>query len=149
MLLGQCEGTVGAKNRVAFPKRFRKVLGDRLIITQGYEQTLIIVSEEGWHNLLEGTEGRPFTEAETRETHRFILGGASFTQLDKKGRFVIPSYLRNFAQIKNEVIFLGLSRYVELWDKTRWEEHKKNLEKNIDIIANTLTKGLSERLKHE
>lgn len=139
MLLGQYEGKIDNKNRLAMPKKIREMLGHKLIITKGYENSLIIVSEEGWKALLEGTEGRPFIQSETRETQRFLLGGASFVELDDKGRFVMPSYLRTFAKIKDEVVFLGLSRYVEVWDKSRWEEHSQNLEDNIDRISKKLT----------
>src|SRR3972149_2245934 len=135
MLIGQYEGKIGAKGRIAFPKKFRTILGDRLIVTLGYENSLIVVSEENWKSLLEGTEGKPFIQSETRETQRFLLGGASNVELDSKGRFILPSYLRGFAEIENEVVFLGLSRYVEIWDKTRWLEYRENLEKNIDRIS--------------
>lgn len=138
MLLGQYEGKVGAKNRVAFPKKLRVITGNKLIVTFGYENSLIIVSEEGWKALLEGTEGKPFIQQEARETQRFLLGGASFVELDDKGRFIIPSYLRSFAKIQNEAVFLGLSRYVELWDKGCWQTYRENLEKNIDKISQKL-----------
>ena len=138
MLIGQYDGKLGAKGRIAFPKKFREVLGDSLIVTLGYENSLIVVSEKGWKALLEGTEGKPFIQSETRETQRFLLGGASNVELDSKGRFVIPAYLRDFAKIKGDVVFLGLSRYVEIWDKTLWEEYRTGLEKNIDKISQRL-----------
>ena len=138
MLLGQYEGKVGEKSRTALPKKLREIIGEKLIITLGYENSLIIVPEAGWKALLEGTEGKPFIQSETRETQRFLLGGASNVQLDSKGRFVIPEYLRRFAKIKTEVVFLGLSRYVELWDKQIWEEYRQNLEKNIENISQKL-----------
>ena len=138
MLLGQYEGKVGEKSRVALPKKLREIIGDKLIITLGYENSLIIVSEEGWKALLEGTEGKPFIEKGARETQRYLLGGATFASLDTKGRFIIPDYLRRFAKIKTEVVFLGLSRYVELWDKEIWESYRLDLEKNIDKISQKL-----------
>ena len=138
MLLGQFEGIVGEKSRVALPKKLREIIGSKLIITLGYENSLIIVSEEGWKALLEGTEGRPFIEKPARETQRYLLGGATFVELDAKGRFIIPDYLRRFAKIKGEVVFLGLSRYVELWDKKIWESYRLDLEKNIDKISDKL-----------
>lgn len=141
MLLGQFQGIVGEKNRIAFPKKLREIIGNKLIITLGYENSLIIVSEEGWKALLEGTEGRPFIEKPARETQRYLLGGATFIELDDKGRFIIPSYLREFAKIQSEVIFLGLSRYVEMWDKNVWQKYSKNLEKNIDKISQRLIEG--------
>ncbi len=149
MLIGQYEGKLGAKNRIALPKKFREVLGDRIIITLGYENSLIVVSEKGWKALLEGTEGKPFIQSETRETQRFLLGGASNVELDSKGRFIIPSYLRDFAKIKTDVVFLGLSRYVEIWDKDQWGEYRQNLEKNIDRISQRLVNDTSEKKADE
>lgn len=138
MLIGQHNGKIDNKGRSALPKKFREVLGDKLIITFGYENSLIIVSEENWKALLEGTEGRPFIEQDTRETQRFLLGGASSVELDNKGRFILPNYLREFGKIKDNVVFLGLSRYVEIWDSNRWSQYQKNLEKNIDTISQRL-----------
>ena len=141
LLLGQYEGKVGAKGRLAFPKKFREILGDRLIVTQGYENSLIVVSEQSWQALLEGTEGLPWTFGPARETQRFILGGASQIELDAKGRFILPVYLRAYAKIATEVVFVGLSRYVEIWDKRGWDLYRKNLEKNIETIAERLGQG--------
>jgi MraZ protein len=148
MLLGQYEGKVGEKNRTALPKKLREEIGEKLIITLGYENSLIIVSESGWKALLEGTEGRPFIEKPARETQRYLLGGATFVELDSKGRFVIPEYLRRFAKIKTEVVFLGLSRYVELWSKEVWGEYRQNLEKNIENISQKLINS-KDLIKHE
>ncbi len=142
MLLGQFASTIGEKARTAFPKKFRDVLGQNVILTQGFEKSLIAVSEEGWKALLEGTEGLPFTDASARETQRFLLGGAAFVELDEKGRFILPDYLRKYAEIAEEVIFIGMYRYVEIWDKKRWEEYNKHLGENI----NTITKRLTEKV---
>ncbi|MBI3985192.1 MAG: division/cell wall cluster transcriptional repressor MraZ [Candidatus Levybacteria bacterium] len=138
MLIGQYDGKIDNKGRSAFPKKFRLILGDKLIVTLGYENSLIVVSEENWKALLEGTEGRPFIQSETRETQRFLLGNASSIELDNKGRFILPAYLRDYGKIKDEVVFIGLSRYVEIWDKGRWEEYRLHLEKNIDTISQRL-----------
>lgn len=114
MLIGQYEGKIGEKHQAAMPKKFREILGDRLIITKGFEKCLIIVSIEGWRTLLEGTEGRPFTSKNTRELQRFLLGNATDVELDSKGRFVIPEYLRNFANIRTNLIFAGIERFAAI-----------------------------------
>jgi len=147
MLLGQYDGKIDIKGRTAFPKKFREVLGDKLIVTLGYENSLIVVSEENWKALLEGTEGKPFIQSETRETQRFLLGGASGIELDDKGRFVLPAYLRAFAKVKNDVVFIGLSRYVEIWDKDRWLEYRKTLEKDIDTISQRLVEKEDKKIE--
>ena len=138
MLIGQFESKIGEKHQAGLPKKFRDILGEKLIVTKGFENCLIVVSEENWKTLLEGTEGKPFTNKATRELQRFLLGNASYIELDQKGRFVIPEYLRTFADIDSDVIFVGIQRFVELWDKKSWEEHQKDLAKNIDSIAERL-----------
>jgi len=140
MLIGQYEAKIDKKGRTAIPKKFREILGNNIIVTLGYESSLIVVSQSQWQALLEGTAGRPFIEYETRETQRFLLGGASSLELDNKGRLILPSYLREFAKIEEEIIFLGLSRYIEIWDKKRWEEYQVHLEKNIERISSRLVK---------
>jgi MraZ protein len=141
MLIGQYDGKISEKYQAALPKKFRDELGDRLIITKGFENCLIIVSEENWKTLLEGTEGKPFTSKNTRELQRFLLGNATYIELDGKGRFVIPEFLRNFAGLKSDIIFAGIQRFVEIWDKTKWEENQNELSENITSIAERLSAG--------
>lgn len=138
MLIGQYHSKVSVKGRIAFPKKFRDVLGDKLVVTMGYEGSLIIVSEDGWKALIEGTEDKPFLFGSARDTNRFLLGSASEVELDEQGRFVIPSYLRDYAKINQELVFLGLNKYVEVWDKQRWLEHQKYLGEHIGEIAEKL-----------
>ncbi|HSA83350.1 MAG TPA: division/cell wall cluster transcriptional repressor MraZ [Patescibacteria group bacterium] len=138
MLIGQFDSKLGEKHQASLPKKFRDVLGERLIITKGFENCLIIVSEKNWKTLLEGTEGRPFTNKSTRELQRFLLGNATDVELDSKGRFVIPEYLRKFAGIDTEIVFAGIQRFVEIWDKNSWEKHQNELTKSIGDIAERL-----------
>src|SRR3990167_2891750 len=110
MVIGQYESRIGEKYQIAIPKKFREVLGDKLIITKGFEGCLIAVSENNWKTLLEDIEGRPFADKVSREKQRFILGNASSVELDPKGRFVLPEYLRKYASITDNVVYVGIER---------------------------------------
>lgn len=139
MLIGQYESKVGEKHQAALPKRFREELGDKLIITKGFEHCLIVVQEEKWKTLLEGTEGKPFTSKNARELQRFLLGNATYVELDSKGRFVLPEYLRRYASVEEDITFVGLQRFVEIWDKKKWDEHQEELAKTIESVAERLS----------
>lgn len=138
MLIGQYCSRVSPKGRVAFPKKFRDQMGDRLVVTRGYEGCLIVVSESEWKMLLEGTENKPFVFEATRDTLRFLLGNAAEVELDAQGRFVLPSHLREYSEVAEEAVFLGLQKYVEIWDKRRWADHQNYLSKNIKQISERL-----------
>lgn len=139
MLIGQYPGTIGEKNRIAFPKKFVNEMGKRIIVTQGFEGSLIVVSESNWKTLLSGTEGMPLTDSATRETQRFLLGTATEIELDSKGRFVLPGHLKQYGGLSQELVFLGINNYVEIWDKKHWEDHNKELISTITNVADRLS----------
>ncbi|GIW61579.1 MAG: transcriptional regulator MraZ [Patescibacteria group bacterium] len=139
MLLGQIEGKVSKKFQTAIPKQFRQHLGQKIIITKGIDVCLMIVSIGQMQTLLEGTEGKPFIDKSTRELQRYLFGNAFAVSLDDQGRFVLPQFLRNYAKIRREVVFVGIQRYVELWDKKLWNEHQKSIEKTVDLLTTDLS----------
>src|SRR3989344_3450322 len=139
MLIGRQDRKIDEKNRISFPKKFRKELGDRLIITQGFESSLIVISVVQMHLLLEGTKDRPIIDKSAREIERFLLGSAEEIELDDKRRFIIPEYLKKYANLSSEVSCLGLNRYVQIWDKKIWEKHNRELIEKIDPITEKLS----------
>lgn len=126
--------------RVAFPKKFRQVLGEKFVLSQGYEGCLLAVSESSWGQLVSGAATGPFVSQSVRDTSRFLLGSANEVELDDQGRFVIPENLREYSGIGGEIAFLGLGRWVELWDLDRWLEHKKYIVEHGGEIAEKLSR---------
>lgn len=140
MLIGQYLSKITSGARVAIPAKFRNKLRGFLYVTQGYEGCLILVDEDGFAKLTEGVADKPFIRGDVRETTRFLLGNAYEVEVDEQGRFVLPAVLRDYAEMKEEVIFLGLKNWIEIWDKEKWLAHKKNLEEKGAEIADRLAK---------
>ena len=63
------------------------------------------------------------------------MGSAVDGGLDKQGRVLISSALRNFAHLEKEVVLVGVLDRVEIWDKAKWEENNTVIEDNMDDIA--------------
>src|SRR3989344_7868157 len=139
MLIGRHDTKIDSKGRISFPSKFKKELGRNLVITQGFEGSLIIIKASQMKLLLEGTEGRPLTEKNARDTETFLLGSAEEVELDSKGRFIIPKHLKEYAGLTSEVTCLGVLRYVRVWDKKRWEEYGERLTKEIGEITEKLS----------
>lgn len=145
MLLGQVNNRLDDKNRLSFPSKFKRELGNKLIITQNMEGSLLVVSATRYKTLLEGTENKPFIFEEVREMQRFLFGSAEEVELDEKGRFILPEHLKLYSDITKEAVFVGLYNRVEIWDKKRWEEYNKShLTKNINDIARKLREDPSK-----
>lgn len=139
MLIGEFAQKITSGSRVAIPAKLRSQLRGFLYLTQGYEGCLVLVDEERFNNLTQGVADKPFIRGDVRETTRFLLGNAYEIEVDEQGRFVLPNTLREYAQIKDETIFLGLKNWIEIWDKEKWLLHKKELEQKGAKIAERLT----------
>ncbi|KUK66964.1 MAG: Protein MraZ [candidate division WS6 bacterium 36_33] len=145
MLIGEYKSTLGEKKRVSLPKKFREILGENLILTRGYEQALIVVNEGLWKKVAEEVMNGSFINKDIRDTSRFLVGGAKEIELDKQGRFVIPQSLLEHAELGEEVVFIGLINWVEIWDKKKWEERLKYLQEHGEEIAQEIGKMKDEK----
>lgn len=125
MLLGQQVIRIGPKNRILVPKKFREELGQEIVVSYGYEGALVLLSKKAWEKEVARSISGPLTEKAVREEARFLLSGAEEIELDEQGRFVLPVHLKKYGEIKNEVYFVGLGRWVEVWDKGKWEFKSK------------------------
>jgi MraZ protein len=140
MLIGQFTSKLTDKDRISVPKKFRAELGEEMIVARWYERCLVLVSKDGWRQLLNRLSGAtgPIVSP-VRDIDRFVLGMAFEINLDKQGRFIVPDVLMTYADIKNEVVFVGLGDRVELWAQEKWKELEKvageKAEKAIEKMA--------------
>jgi len=140
MLIGEYRNKLDAKNRTALPSKFREELGRAIVVTRGYEGCLIIVSKDNWENLVSDSVRGPFISGPVRDTSRFLLAGAFEVDLDGQGRFVVPTPLLDYAKVRDEACFLGLGRWVEVWNVSKWEERLRYLSEKGSEIANRLSR---------
>lgn len=126
MYLGFYRSAFRVKNRIAFPARLRSETGDRLLITNWFEHSLLILPKKEWEKLTQEIfEKASFLLPEIRDLDRFIYGGTFEIDLDQEGRFVLPAYLKEYAQIKKNVIFLGGAWYIQMWDEELFENYQE------------------------
>ncbi|MGD8744365.1 MAG: division/cell wall cluster transcriptional repressor MraZ [Candidatus Woesebacteria bacterium] len=129
MLIGQYKSKLTDKNRLAVPAKFRQQLGETLIVAKWYENCLVLVSKDGWEDLLARLVGvKETVTSPVRDVDRFILGSAFEVSLDSQGRFVLPDVLRDFSDIEEEVVFVGLNDRIEIWSRDNWDSLEKEAE---------------------
>ena len=128
MLLGQFGGKLSAKRRMVVPRKLAKELGSPMIIAKWYEGCLVLVSTESWGELLKKVRGTgELITSMIRDVDRFIAGSAFEVEIDELGRIIVPDLLADYAGLKEDVIFLGLSDRVEIWSQQVWREKEKRI----------------------
>lgn len=146
MYLGIYSSQVRAKNRLSFPARFRKQTGDILYLTNWFENSILVLPKNEWEQLTSNIfESASFMLPEVRDLDRFIFGGTFQIELDKEGRFVVPSYLKDYAELKKNAVFVGGMWYMQLWDEDVFENYRQI---NALQIKEKATKIFTQ-IKHE
>lgn len=141
MLIGQYYTKLTQKGRCALPKNFRKELGEKAIIAKWYEGCLVIVGSGHWQELLTKLTGTSVVITQpVRDTDRFILGSAFEFETDLQGRFVIAKVLREYAGLRDEIVFVGLGARVEVWNVNTWRQREDYVQKHASELVEKLAK---------
>ncbi len=125
------ERTIDGKGRIIIPPKFRKELGEEFIISRGLERCIYIYPMETWKELSKKISSLPLEKKDVRIYQRFIFSSALDVKIDSQGRISIPKTLRDYAGIKRDVVMVGVSSRIEIWDKERWEKINEELEESL------------------
>ena len=77
-----------------------------------------------------------YQSSNARKFSRFFLAGASACEVDRQGRILLPSVLRDFAGLEKEVVLVGVGSRIEIWNKVTWAE--KNVYDDMEEIAENM-----------
>ena len=133
MLIGEFEHSLDAKGRLIMPSKLREDIGEKFIITKGLDGCLFAFSIEEWKIFEQKLRALPISNKDARAFSRFFFAGAMDCEIDKQGRFLISSNLRDFAELTKEVVIIGMDSRIEIWSKENWEKCDEDI--SADEIA--------------
>lgn len=142
MFYGEFAHTLDEKNRLIIPMRLRgkirETFVERFIITKGLDNCLFLFTADEWRLFENKTKALPLTGKDARAYTRHLFSGASECTIDKQGRISIPLCLKNYAQIRKDVIVIGVMNRIEIWSREKWISYSKNTERSVNEIAEQL-----------
>lgn len=142
MFYGEYKHGIDRKGRIILPARFREVCKEhgleKFYITRGLDKCIFMFSEDEWRSQEKKFKNLSFTKQESRSFNRLFFSGAAEVLPDKQGRFIIPPYLKSYAHIKKESIFIGISNRIEIWDVATWQEFYANCNESFEQIAENM-----------
>ncbi len=129
---GQYERSIDAKNRIQLPSQLRAAVepdrdGEGLFVTLGeHRGTLSIFTQRGFEELAAGIETEFMPGPESRRFELQFYGLASYVEMDKQGRIVLPDRLRRKAALGEEVFLVGQKYRIDIWNRP-------DLERSMEI----------------
>ncbi len=143
MFLGTHTPRLDEKGRLILPAKFRDELAGGVVITKGQERCLYVFPMPEFQRIAGQLREQPVTHKAARAYGRVFFASAHDEVPDKQGRVTIPAHLREYAALNRELVVIGASTRVEIWDKQSWEQYLSASEDDFaDIEEGVLPGGL-------
>lgn len=131
MLRGSYPARVDDKGRLKIPAAFLDELREsesaKFFVTSHNGQFVRIYPLEEWSRIEERLAQVSSTNRAKKKFLNLVNYYGQVVSLDKQGRLLIPSLLRESAAMKGEVAVLGSLTYLDVWNRQRLlEDLRKN-----------------------
>ena len=142
MFYGEYYHSLDNKDRLIIPAKFREIFkenyAEKFFITRGLDRCLFLFTEEEWKSQERRFRDLPFTRQEARKFNRLYFSGASEVLCDKQGRILVPDFLKKYAEIKEDVVIIGVSDRIEIWAKEKWRNFVDDNIGSFETLAEEL-----------
>jgi MraZ protein len=141
MLIGEYTHTLDDKNRMSLPVKFRKEMGDSVIVAPGFDNCLSIFTLNEWQKQSDKFSESSSISVDNRSFSRWMFGQATIVDIDQSGRILIPENLKVRSGLSSKVVVIGVQNRAEIWNEQTWSDYKKKVEQQADALADKLGTG--------
>ena len=144
MLFGEFNQQTDEKGRIRIPAKLKPYLSESVTITKGTGGCLFLFSSDVWHNSLANKLSNvPLSDIEVQRSLRMFFSSASVLEEDNQGRCLLPKSLREYANIKKDIVYIGVGNRAEVWARESYDAYMKGEQKqtqNFDKLFAELQK---------
>ncbi|MCK5207021.1 MAG: division/cell wall cluster transcriptional repressor MraZ [Cyclobacteriaceae bacterium] len=127
LFTGEYECKMDAKGRLTLPSKVKsrlpEVSGNQLVLSLGLEPCLVLYPLMEYRKIYSRIASMNEFNEEFRKLQRIFFRRISEVELDGAGRLLIPKPMSKYANLKKEIILVGLGNRIELWDPSVYEEY--------------------------
>lgn len=120
--VGRYEHSLDAKGRVILPAKFRASFERGGYLTENQEGCLALWTPAEFERQMGAMQTRAASGRTDRNRARLWAANSHEVEIDRQGRMAIPSHLRTFAALEDDVLVHGAIDRVELWSPAVWEQ---------------------------
>lgn len=122
--------TLDDRGRLAVPARYRHLFERGAMLVQGLDGQVELWTVEGYKTAsLEFTE-ESMTTPEGRRLRRQRYARAWDVELDRQGRVLIPTKLRQKGALDGAVVVCGRGECLEIWNPQAWEAEEARMDQS-------------------
>ena len=134
---GSFDHSLDGKGRVIIPASFREALGENFTITINPNKTAVaIYPKEMWDQQLERLSQINPMDRVGMQYGRYVMSVSfSGNSMDAQGRVLIPAKLRAKIGLARDIVFVGLNRYIEIWDAEVYQKMEEQTEEDFENLS--------------
>lgn len=141
MFRGISNASLDAKGRMALPTRNREsvvaVADGKVVVTIDMrERCLLLYPLPEWEVVQRKLESLSNINPEARLLQRLLIGHATDLELDNSGRILLPSLLREYAELAKKLVLVGQGNKIEIWSHDLWQESMQRWLQESDLKDN-------------
>jgi len=121
MFLNQYQHCFDDKGRLTIPAKFRELPETGAVVIQGLDRNLMVLPPDVFKVISDRLLQMSITDPAARQLRHIILGNALPVIPDGSGRILLSSNLRDYAGLKENVVFVGQGDYFEIWSVEQWQ----------------------------
>lgn len=126
LFVGEYKHTIDEKNRIFIPSRLRSELGERFMVTKGFDRCLFVFPMPKWEAFAAKIAALPMVK--NRRERLYFFSNAAECTLDAQGRVTVSPLLKEFAGFVKDVTVVGNDDRIELWAGEVWNEEQDKLD---------------------
>jgi len=124
LFLGEYDHALDERGRVTLPKKMREELaGSDVVLSRGFDACIFGFDKESWEREATKQLEAPVTDGKARAIRRYMFAGAEKVEMDKLGRILLPTLLKEYASINRDVMVVGAGDHFEIWDTSAWKKY--------------------------
>ena len=119
---GTIESTLDDKGRVVIPAPFRDLYSGKLVITQGTELCVWVMTPAAYKHFIDTNKKESLENNWTADEieafeYQYESAAANVEMDPKTGRIPVPSILRTYANLIKDCYVVRLKGHLEIWNK--------------------------------
>jgi MraZ protein len=147
-LKGNYTTTIDEKRRLKLPKKLREAMSlspnEQLVIGPGYDGCIFLFPPEEWEKQEKKLKTLKVESGEHRFLERVFVPQSEDAKIDRLGRLTISSRLLERAQIKKDVLILGVLTRIELWEPETYQKYLAQYQLTYEEVAERIYQTLNQ-----
>ncbi len=133
---GEHHHQLDTKNRIRIPAKFKSAITEKLVFSKGVSPCIFVLPYSKYAERIDRLKNLPQMSAKVQKALSIYMGSFIELEEDNQGRFLLPASLLKYANIKKNIVTVGVDERLEIWSEENREAlyEEMSFEEAMNVI---------------